>query len=218
MDKNSLSVAFGGSPAFLPEEIDIFLNQGLNEKVYNKFTGTNPTNTPFEGSIKRVSDLEQLVKTDSNVTVISSPVYQNGIEIPFKETTVGRKRMLLVQVVLQYQGQKYPCMLINHELSSRYSVAYNNIPWIPQPVVFIESDNICVLLDRTYITNPESATADITFVDTPPVIDYTKPDEEIVDIPDNVMMEAINRAVVIALENIESARTESKVQINNLQE
>lgn len=29
MDKNSQSIAFGGCPAFLPEEIDYWLNLGL---------------------------------------------------------------------------------------------------------------------------------------------------------------------------------------------
>ena len=31
LDKNAQGVAYGGSPAFLPEEIDIFLNQAQNE-------------------------------------------------------------------------------------------------------------------------------------------------------------------------------------------
>lgn len=32
MDKNSQSVAFGGCPAFLPEEIDYWLDQGYTKK------------------------------------------------------------------------------------------------------------------------------------------------------------------------------------------
>lgn len=41
MDKNSQSVAFGGCPAFLPEEIDYWLNLGLQQEISNKFTGQN---------------------------------------------------------------------------------------------------------------------------------------------------------------------------------
>lgn len=41
MDKNSQSVAFGGCPAFLPEEIDYWLDQGLYQEISNKFTGNN---------------------------------------------------------------------------------------------------------------------------------------------------------------------------------
>ena len=41
---------------------------------------------------------------------------------------------------------------------------------------------------------------------------------DITEVPEYVMYEVINRAAVIALENIESQRTGTKVQINNLQE
>lgn len=58
MDKNSQSVAFGGCPAFLPEEIDYWLDQGLYQEISNKFTGNNYLKTSFEGSVKRIHDLE----------------------------------------------------------------------------------------------------------------------------------------------------------------
>jgi hypothetical protein len=41
MDKNAESVSFGGCPAFLPEEEDLFLNQAFIEVISNKFTGMN---------------------------------------------------------------------------------------------------------------------------------------------------------------------------------
>jgi hypothetical protein len=44
----------------------------------------------------------------------------------------------------------------------------------------------------------------LTYVKQPEVIDYTKPDMDITEVPEYVMYEVINRAAVIALENIES--------------
>ena len=41
MDKNSKSVAFGGCPAFLPDEIDYWLNLAMFNVVSTKFTGHN---------------------------------------------------------------------------------------------------------------------------------------------------------------------------------
>lgn len=64
MDKNAEAVSFGGCPAFLPEEIDLFLNQAYIEIICNKYTGQNSLNIAFEGSVKRIQDLEGLVKTD----------------------------------------------------------------------------------------------------------------------------------------------------------
>ena len=57
MDKNAQGIAFGGCPAFLPEEIDMFLNEAYIQVIHNKYNGTNAAQTAFEGSIKRISDL-----------------------------------------------------------------------------------------------------------------------------------------------------------------
>ena len=62
MDKNATNIAFGSYPAFLPEEIDYWLNQGMYQEISNKFTGNNATKIGFEKSVKRVHDLENLIK------------------------------------------------------------------------------------------------------------------------------------------------------------
>ena len=67
LDKNAQGVAFGGAPAFLPEEIDIFLNQGQDEIISNKISGNNPLKVGFEGSTQRMSELDALLRTDVNV-------------------------------------------------------------------------------------------------------------------------------------------------------
>jgi hypothetical protein len=60
-------------------------------------------------------------------------------------------------------------------------------------------------------------TIDITYVKYPEKIN-NKSDNDITEVPDRVLYEVINRAVLIALENIESKRTETKINLNNLQE
>ena len=59
---------------------------------------------------------------------------------------------------------------------------------------------------------------DITYVKYPEKIDYKTPDVDITEVPDAVMYEVINRAVVLALENIESQRSQTKLSINSLSE
>lgn len=39
MDKNSQSTAYGGCPAFLPEEVDYWLNKGYYDVLTTKFSG-----------------------------------------------------------------------------------------------------------------------------------------------------------------------------------
>jgi hypothetical protein len=54
IDKNSKSIAYGGCPAFLDEEIDYWLNQATLTVVNTKFTGNNTLQQAFEGSVKRI--------------------------------------------------------------------------------------------------------------------------------------------------------------------
>jgi hypothetical protein len=43
-------------------------------------------------------------------------------------------------------------------------------------------------------------------------------DEGMTEFPENVQMEIVNRAVELALENIESKREQSKLQLNQIEE
>lgn len=213
MDKNAEAVAFGGCPAFLPEEIDLFLNQAFIEVISNKFTGQNVLQVPFEGSVKRVADLEGLVKTD---TAISLSLDQNRNVLTLSDFSNSNKRMFYVNSVLHFDNTSSTCILVSHDDSRKFLKTYNNDPWIDTPVSVLEDNKLKVMIDSHSMTAPY--TIDITYVSFPPVIDSSNPDTEINIVPDRILYEVINRATVIALENIESKRTETKVQINNLSE
>ena len=214
MDKNSEAVAFGGCPAFLPEEIDLFLNQAFVEIVCNKFTGYNTLQQPFEGSVKRIADLENMVKTDYNITLsLNSSTNVLTVE-NFSNTD---KRMFYVNAVLHFNtNQIANCILISHEDSRKFLKTHTNDPWIDIPVATLENNQLKVFIDVHSMNSPYSI--DITYVQFPPKIDYTQANQDINIVPDRVMNEVINRAVVLALDNIESTRTQTKVQLNNLQE
>lgn len=214
MDKNSEAVAFGGCPAFLPEEIDLFLNQAFVEIVCNKFTGYNTLQQPFEGSVKRIADLENMVKTDYDITLsLNSSTNVLTVE-NFSNTD---KRMFYVNAVLHFNTDQIAnCVLISHEDSRKFLKTHTNDPWIDTPVATLENNQLKVFIDVHSMNSPYSI--DITYVQFPPKIDYTQASQDINIVPDRVINEVINRAVVLALDNIESARTQTKVQLNNLQE
>lgn len=67
LDKNAQGVAFGGAPAFLPQEIDLFLNQAQNDIISNKISGNNVLKQGFEATPWRMSELDKLIKTDENI-------------------------------------------------------------------------------------------------------------------------------------------------------
>ena len=142
MDKNAAGVAFGGCPAFLPAEIDLFLNQAYIEVINNKFTGTNTLKTPFEGSVKRIADLEKLIATDSAVA-ITLDKGTNVLRVSDFFNSAGAKhRMFFVQAVLNFNTNKSTVDLVDHETAKRFLKTYNNDPWINTPVATLENNNL----------------------------------------------------------------------------
>ena len=60
LDKNAEGIAYGGCPAFLDEEVDLFLNQAQLEILSNKITGNNTLRVGLEGSVSNLSEIEML--------------------------------------------------------------------------------------------------------------------------------------------------------------
>lgn len=116
LDKNSQSVAFGGCPAFLPEEIDYWLNQGLYQEINNKFTGTNAAQVAFEGSIKRTHDLERLIRTE-NISAVKD-INTNRCYIT---NLYSNKRMYFISALLNFDDKQANVKLVNHDVAQRFT-------------------------------------------------------------------------------------------------
>ena len=213
MDKNAESVAFGGCPAFLPEEIDLFLNQAFIEVICNKFTGSNTLQIPFEGSVKRVADLEKLIKTDVNLSLTLTP---NTNILVLSDFNDNDTRMFYVTSQLHFSNGNKDCILVDHDRAKRFIKTYDNDPWISTPVCVQEDNELKIMVDLHTVKTPY--TLDLTYVSFPPKIVNTAPTTDIDIVPDRVLYEVINRAVLIALENIEAQRSQTKSQLNNIQE
>lgn len=219
LDKNAQGVAYGGAPAFLPQEIDLFLNQGQDEIISNKISGNNALKTGFEGSQQRMSELDALVRTDKNVSSSKSEYNEFVLDNVHKDG----ERLTIWSIMLRYGQHLTNCLLVDHDTASLFKQTYNNTPWVEYPVAMIENDQLRIYVDPILMEEDDYKPTnnkygiDITYIKKPIKFDYTKPDDEL-DLPDDVMSEVINRAVVLALENIESQRTAGKLQLNQLSE
>lgn len=219
LDKNAQGVAFGGAPAFLPQEIDIFLNQAQTEIVSNKISGNTPTKLALEGSPQRMSELDCLICTDDNL-IVNKKVYN---EFVLEDVHKGGERMTILSFMLKYGNNLTNCLIVDHNTSGLYKQTYNNTPWVEMPVAVLEENQLIIyvdpvlMLDLDYAPSNNRYAINITYIKKPTMFDYTKPEEEL-DLPEDVMYEVINRAVVLALENIESQRTSTKMQLNQLAE
>lgn len=223
MDKNAQGIAFGGCPAFLPEEIDYWLNLALYNVVLAKYAGTGEKSVTFEKSVKRTHDLEGLVCTDTNQSTYADQTTQNGIYI---EAATNTRRMLFVSArvnteIDSVKQSQAIVQLVTHDVAELYKQTYNNIPWVENPVGVLEKNRLYIYLDpvlykdaldeeKTNIT----LTVDITYLRYPTKINEIPTGESLTELPDHVYHEIIDAAVLLALEDIESQRIQAKSQLN----
>lgn len=211
MDKNSQSVAFGGCPAFLPDEIDYWLNQGLYQEINTKFTGNNANKVAFEGSVKRTHDLENLIKTET-----ISARKEIGTNVCYIENIFNDDRMFFVDAVLNFGSNKANVKLVTHADAQKFKMTHSNNPWIDTPVGTIHDNTFNVYYDYLSM-NADQHTIDLTYVKTPTKIEDF-PVSGSNEIPEYMWYEIVNRAVELALEDIESRRVQTKTQLNQLDE
>lgn len=211
LDKNSQSVAFGGCPAFLPEEIDYWLNQGLYQEINNKFTGTNSSQVAFEGSIKRTHDLERLIRTD-NISAVKD-INTNRCYVT---NLYSDKRMYFINALLRFDDDCANVTLVNHDVAQRFRQTHDNTPWIEKPVCTIEDNTLYIYYDPISMA-AQTYSIDLTYLKEPTKIEDL-PAEGMDEIPEYMQNEVVNRAVELALEDIESKRAQTKSQLNQSDE
>ena len=205
-DKNAINIGMSGSPSFLPEEIDYWLYTALLSKIATKFTGNNTIQTPFEGAVKRVSDLEKLVKTDTNIATTQS----NNNSCSITSFTNNGERMYYVSAVLHDNtGKDAVIKLISHVNADNFKQTYCNHPWIEHPVCVLEDDSLTVYYDSDLLTGP--FTLDITYVSKPAEINSNS-NTVMDEIPEYMQYEVIKLAADMAIENIESPRVQTHPQ------
>ena len=210
MDKNSQNIAFGGYPAFLPEEIDYWLNQGMYQEVSNKFTGLNTLKQPFEKSVKRIHDLENLIETE-NISLNKDQIFNMCVA-----TDAFKNKMFYVDCVLKFENSVSTVTLVDHASASKFKSTYNNLPYIETPVAVIEGNDLIIYFDPVSM-KANTYFAQITYVKNPTKVeDLTDPQYS--EFPEYMWNEIVNRAVALALENIESGRATIKSQFNQIDE
>lgn len=205
-DKNAINIGISGCPSFLPEEIDYWLYTALLSKLATKFTGHNTIQVPFEGAVKRVSDLEGLIRTDKDVSITQGDYNSLVIE----DYSDNGNRMYYVSALLHFGNTTSIVRLTTHEVADKYRKTYNNHPWIEVPVGILENGRLEVLIDPDLMPNPYSI--DLTYIKKPTVISYTMTGDCMEGIPEYMQYEIIKLAADMAIENIESPRSQTHPQ------
>ena len=211
-------------PSLTKYEIATILNKAYLALIAQKFTGNNVRQAPFEIDSKAISDLQPLITTTLLTKINRDTKYPTNCVV--FNIPIDPKFLYYVSSRIQINGDQSTVILVNHNDAQRFIETANNKPWIKNPVGYIEDGKFIVLYDNvkyqddaqlevtvgqssfTYIKEPQK------FTNTS-VVDSTTPTP--FELNDTMAEELISLAVLMALENVESSRTQIKSQMRGLE-
>lgn len=213
-------------PPLTDYEIATLLNKAYLALIAQKLTGNNPRQVGFEADIKAIEDIRPLIITQSLTSIESQQVTASN-EIQYN-TPDNPKMLYYIQSSLQTNDNKesidgknhnmIPTFLISHDDSEKFKNSNYNLPWIKNPVVYLERDVLHVLYDSYKIKNPGNLI--ITYIKEP--IKFEKDennnsDNQVFELNDSMAEELINLAIILSAEIVQSPRFTSKLQSRPLE-
>ena len=237
-------------PSLTEYEIATVLDKAYVALIAQKITGNNYRRSVFESDVKSIADLEPLVKNGSIVMAADTRV-ANSVEgtLPadmlyyvtayMKQNTITR---LSDSTDPQYNpadgntDRSLQIKLVSHDMATRFFTSPHNIPWVKDPICYIEDKKLHVVYDP--INQPTTTPIDVVYIKQPNTFvkdlsqysdadyvsyfDYHKtgsnlPDAYQFECNSTMAEELVSLAVAFALENIESARLNSKLNMRGLE-
>lgn len=228
-------------PSLTEYEIATILDKAYNALIAQKFTGNNPRRSSFESDNKSISDLQPLIKSDvCTGSLDSANSFSANLPDEFLyyissciEHTISKESKPMDELAVRIINVK----LVDHNTANKFLISPTNLPWVKTPVCYIEGNKITVIYDPTmqdletdvYITfikkpntfvkeNLTGKNTYLTFVE-------EKDENGKVVVPkgyefecnDTVAEELISLAVTFALENVESQRLNTKLNMRGLE-
>lgn len=228
-------------PSLTEYEIATILDKAYNALIAQKFTGNNPRRSSFESDNKSISDLQPLIKTDvCTGSLDSANSFSANLPDEFLyyissciEHTISEESKPMDELTVRIINVK----LVDHNTANKFLVSPINLPWVKTPVCYIENNKITVIYDPmmqdletdvyvTYIKKPntfvkENLTGTNTYLTFAEEKDkdgkIIVPDAYKFECNDTVAEELISLAVTFALENVESQRLNTKLNMRGLE-
>ena len=221
-------------PSLTEYEIATILDKAYNALIAQKFTGNNPRRSSFESDNKSISDLQPLIKTDllrgskddDNSFSANLPDAFLYYISSYIEQDVSQEHAPMDNRITRIVNTK----LVDHNTANKFLISPTNLPWVKTPVCYIEGNKITVIYDPmmqdletdisvTFIKKPntfvkEKLTEGNTYFTW---IGDTVPETYKFECNDTVAEELISLAVTFALENVESQRLNTKLNMRGLE-
>lgn len=221
-DKDDITSSY---PPLTEYEVATILDKAYLALLAQKLTGNNPRQVAFEGDNKAIEDVRPLLST-TRITPSKTQSFTNSdnemeFDIPDDMLYYIQSSIYGQDVKSSIDNKphfKTPAILVTHDNAQNFKSSSVNLPWIQNPVAYIESKTIHILYD---IINNNPTELFLTYIKKPnkfalenDLCDFTDTQFEL---SDTVAEELISLAIVLATKIVESPRFTTEVQSRPLE-
>lgn len=216
-------------PSLTKYEQATILDKAYLALIAQKVTGSNFRRASFEQDVKAVEDVRSLIVT--SLRVISGPgEAENEFNAPlppdFLYFVNGSLELDIKTKDSQTVKVAQPSVLMSHDSAQTYKNSTTNLPWIKNPVTYLQGEQLFILIDSyAYPRFPKLGSTDIdakyilTYIKQPESFvehlnDQTSPE---IEINDSMVEELINLAIIMSTEIVESTRLQGKINTSALE-
>lgn len=197
-------------PSLTDYEIETVLDKAYLAIIANKFTGNNPRKVGFEGDNKAIEDIRPLIKTKEFKKVGNGEYNQVDYTIP-------SDMMFLIQGNLSvYPNTRLNVQLVSHDIARSFKQTANNLPWIPNPTIYIDGDQIHLLYDSYKYKSDQIGKFECVYIEKPKMFVNSDNDTQF-ELSESVAQEVINMSIIMSAEIVESQRLSTKASINSFE-
>ena len=212
-------------PSLTKYEIATLLDKAYLAIIAQKLVGNNVRKSGFESDVKAIEDIRPLVTTKriTDIVTAEDDTIKNAVQFKISSNLLyyitSKARYKIIQ---SDQSIIYPIdivKLINHDQAQNFVSTSTNIPWIKNPVGYLENTIFTILFDNYLNSNQTFKTIDkliLTYIQTP-IKFVNDTDDKVFELSDSMAEELINLAISFALETVESPRLSSKLQTRQLE-
>lgn len=212
-------------PSLTKYEIATLLDKAYLAIIAQKLVGNNIRKSGFESDVKAIEDIRPLVTTKriTDIVTAEDDAIKNAVQFKISSNLLyyitSKARYKIIQ---SDQSIIYPIdivKLINHDQAQNFVSTSTNIPWIKNPVGYLENTIFTILFDNYLNSNQIFKTIDkliLTYIQTP-IKFVNDTNDKVFELSDSMAEELINLAISFALETVESPRLSSKLQTRQLE-
>ena len=212
-------------PSLTKYEIATLLDKAYLAIIAQKLVGNNVRKSGFESDVKAIEDIRPLVTTKriTDIVTAEDDAIKNAVQFKISSNLLYYiTSKIRYKIIQSDQSIIYPIdivKLINHDQAQNFVSTSTNIPWIKNPVGYLENTIFTILFDNYLNSNQVFKTIDkliLTYIQTP-IKFVNDTDDKVFELSDSMAEELINLAISFALETVESPRLSSKLQTRQLE-